>query len=39
MNLWWELFSISGSAIGGWLPIVLQDSTMLLAILLTLALD
>lgn len=36
MNLWWELFSVSRSAIGGWLPIVLQNSTMLLAILLTL---
>jgi len=36
MNLWWELFSIARSAIGGWFPFVLQSSTMLLAILLTL---
>jgi membrane protease YdiL (CAAX protease family) len=36
MNLWWELFSVSRSAIGGWLPIALQNLTMLIAILFTL---
>ncbi len=36
MNLWWELFSISRTAIGGWLPFVLQNFTILVAILLTL---
>lgn len=36
MNLWWELFSIARNAIGGWFPFMLQNSTMLLAILLTL---
>ena len=36
MNLWWELFSISRSAIGGWFPFMLQNSTILFAIVLTL---
>ena len=36
MNLWWELFSISKSAIGGWFPLMLQNVTILFAILLTL---
>jgi uncharacterized protein len=36
MNLWWELFSIARSAIGGWFSFMLQTSTILLAILLTL---
>jgi membrane protease YdiL (CAAX protease family) len=36
MNLWWELFSISRSAIGGWFPFMLQNITILFAILLTL---
>jgi len=36
MNLWWELFSIAKSAIGGWLPFILQTLTMLLAIIITL---
>ena len=36
MNLCWELFSVSRSAIGGWLPFVLQNLSMLLAILFTL---
>ena len=36
MNLWWELFSVSRNAIGGWFPFALQAFTMLLAILVTL---
>jgi uncharacterized protein len=36
MNLWWELFSVARTAIGGWFPIMLQNVTMLLAILITL---
>ena len=29
MNLWWELFSVAKSAIGGWFPFMLQNLTML----------
>lgn len=36
MNLWWELFSVAKTAIGGWFPFALQNLTMLLAILTTL---
>lgn len=36
MNLWWELFSVSRTAIGGWFPFALQILTILLAILVTL---
>jgi membrane protease YdiL (CAAX protease family) len=36
MNSWWDLFSVSRSAIGGWFPFVLQNLTMLSAILITL---
>ena len=36
MNLWWELFAVARSAIGGWFPFILQNATVLLAILLTL---
>jgi len=36
MNLWWELFSVSKNAIGGWFPFALQGLTILLAILVTL---
>jgi hypothetical protein len=36
MNLWWELFSVAKSALGGWFPFVLQGSTILLAVLVTL---
>ena len=36
MNLWWELFSISKTAIGGWFPFALQSLTILLAIFVTL---
>ncbi|MGA8103692.1 MAG: CPBP family intramembrane glutamic endopeptidase [Candidatus Acidiferrales bacterium] len=36
MNLWWELFSVAKTAIGGWFPFMLQNLTMLLAIFITL---
>jgi membrane protease YdiL (CAAX protease family) len=36
MNLWWELFSVAKTAIGGWFPFMLQNLTMLLAISITL---
>jgi len=36
MNLWWEVFSVAKSAIGGWFPLMLQSVTMLLAIIITL---
>ncbi len=36
MNLWWELFSVARTAIGGWFPFMLQNTTILLAILMTL---
>jgi len=35
VNLWWELFPVAKSAIGGWLPFVVQTATMLFAFLLT----
>ncbi len=36
MNLWWELFSVAKTAIGGWLPFVLQNMSIVLAIIVTL---
>lgn len=36
MNLWWELFSVASSAIGGWFDFVLLTVTMLVAIIVTL---
>jgi len=36
MNLWWELFSVARTAVGGWFPFALQSLTMLLAIIVTL---
>lgn len=36
MNLWWELFSVARTTIGGWFPFAMQTLTMLLAILVTL---
>jgi membrane protease YdiL (CAAX protease family) len=36
MKLWWELFSVAKTAIGGWFPFMLQNLTMLLAIFITL---
>jgi len=35
MNLWWELFSVSRNAIGGWFPFSLQTFTTVLAIFVT----
>lgn len=35
MNLWWELFSVSKTALGGWFPFCLQIGTIMLAILVT----
>jgi len=35
MNLWWELFSVAKTAVGGWFPFALQSLTMLLSILIT----
>ena len=34
MNLWWELFEVGKTAIGGWYPFALQAVTMLLALVL-----
>ena len=36
MNLWWVLFSVAKSALGGWFPFALQTTSILLAILITL---
>jgi|SRR5882724_5525368 len=36
MNIWWELFSVAKTAIDGWLPFVLQNMSIVLAILITL---
>jgi len=36
LNLWWELFSVSKTAIGGWFPFALQTGSMLAAIAITL---
>ena len=36
MNLWWEAFSVSRTALGGWFPLALQILTAILAILGTL---
>ena len=36
MNLWWEIFSVSKNAVGGWLPFVLQAATIVFAIVGTL---
>jgi membrane protease YdiL (CAAX protease family) len=36
MNLWWELFSVAKTALGGWFPFTLQMGSLLLAILITL---
>ena len=32
MNLWWDIFSVSNNAIGGWLPFALQTLTILIAV-------
>ena len=31
MNLWWDIFSVSNNAIGGWLPFALQTLTIIIA--------
>ena len=36
MNLWWDLFSVANTAIGGWFPFTLQNLTMVIAIVITL---
>ena len=36
INLWWELFSVAKSALGGWFPFALQVASILLAIVITL---
>ena len=36
MNLWWEVFSVSNTVLGGWFPFALQQLTVLLAIGITL---
>lgn len=35
MNLWWEILSVSNTAVGGWFPFTLQSTSTLLAILFT----
>jgi hypothetical protein len=35
MNFYWELFSVSKTALGGWFPFVLQWITILCAAFLT----
>lgn len=35
MNLWWEIFSVAKTAVGGWFPFALQTASILLAIVLT----
>jgi len=39
MNLYWEIFSVSRIAIGGWFPFAVQSATVVLAIVLTLFAD
>jgi membrane protease YdiL (CAAX protease family) len=36
MNFVWELFHVAPTALGGWYPFVLQNASILLAILITL---
>jgi len=36
MNLWWEVFSVSKTALGGWFPFVLQTVSILFAVGITL---
>jgi len=36
MNFWWELFNVAPTALGGWYAAVLQNGSVLLAILITL---
>lgn len=32
MNLWWDIFSVSNNAIGGWFPFALQTFTIIIAV-------
>jgi membrane protease YdiL (CAAX protease family) len=36
MNLWWEVFSVAKTALGGWFPFVLQTASILVAVGITL---
>jgi len=36
MNLWWEVFGVAKTALGGWFPFVLQIGSILLAVGITL---
>ena len=36
MNLWWDVFSVSNNAIGGWFPFALQTLTIIIAVVGTL---
>lgn len=36
MNLWWEVFSVSRTALGGWFPFMIQNACVLMAIVVTL---
>lgn len=36
MNLWWDLFGVGNTALGGWFSFSLQLGTMLFAVALTL---
>jgi len=38
MNLSWALFTVSNNALGGWFPLALQTSTIVVAVLVTLKL-
>jgi uncharacterized protein len=38
MNFWWEVFNVAPTALGGWYAFVLQNASVLLAILITLKL-
>ena len=35
MNFYWELFSVSKTALGGWVPFAFQGATLLLATYVT----
>ena|GEM_PF-1183015 len=35
MNFWWEVFNVAPTALGGWFAFVLQNGSVLLAILIT----
>ena len=35
MNFWWEVFNVAPTALGGWYAFLLQNGSILLAILIT----